>query len=476
VPQEEERKYDVEASFRLPDLGSVAADVIRRPAKTLTATYFDTEDLRLARSGASLRYRAGDDLPWTVKLATDVPGVRQEVSRPGPASPNPPQDLVWLVASLTRGAPLKKVAVLKSRRVAHELFNAKGKLLAEVVDDRVSADRLTFREVEVERKTGSPRLLSTVERHLIEAGARPAAFASKLARALGDAALKPPDVVPPGAEPDDDVVTRAVRAGVKRLLDHDPLLRLDEPLPDGDTAVHQMRVACRRLRSDLRTFGSLVREGWAKPLRGELGWLAGLLGAARDAEVLRERLRRTAQADPLTTMDTVAIDRIDAVLARRQADALRTLGESMRSGRYLALIDTLVTATQGLPLKKGTLHGLTNEPTKRLSEAMEKLTSEGPDAQWHRVRILAKRARYATEAEAGHRDPRARALARLQDLLGEHQDAAVAAETWLSFGLEPALAVTAGRLFERERTAIREARAEFFKIAPELQKAPDRPE
>jgi CHAD domain-containing protein len=467
VPQEEERKFDVDPSFRLPDLGSVAADVIRKPAKTLVATYYDTADLRLARAGASLRHRTGDDLPWTVKLATDVPGVRQEVSRPGPPKKAPPE-LVWLVASLTRGAPVAPVAVLRSRRTAYELFNARGRLLAEVVDDRVTTDALRFREIEVERKNGSSKLLSTVERHLVEAGARPAAFASKLARALGEPALKPPDAVPPSEDLDGDVVTRAVRAGVKRLLDHDPLVRLDEPLPDGDTAVHQMRVACRRLRSDLRTFGSLVRQGWAKPLRDELGWLAGLLGAARDAEVLRNRLRRTASADPLTTMDTVAIERIDAVLARRQAEALRVLGESLRSGRYLALVDALVTATQAPPLKKGTLEGLANEPTKRVSQAMAKLSEEGPDADWHRVRILAKRARYAAEAQAGHKDPTARALAALQDLLGEHQDAAVAAETWLSFGVEPALAVTAGRLYERERAAIRHTRAEFFRTVPEL--------
>jgi CHAD domain-containing protein len=473
MPQEEERKYEVGSSFKLPDLGSLAADVIRKPAKTLTATYYDTADLRLLRAGASLRFRSGDDLPWTVKLATDIPGVRQEVSRPGPAS-KVPAELTWLVASLTRGAPLRKLAELRSRRVAYELFNAKGKVLAEVVDDRVTTADLTFREVEVERKTGPARLLSTVERHLLAAGAKPSAFPSKLAHALGDAALQPPDAVPPSGG--SDVLTEAVRAGVKRLLDHDPLVRLDEPLPNGDTGVHQMRVGCRRLRSDLRTFGALVKPGWAKPVRDELGWLADLLGTARDAEVLRKRLRQTASADPLTTMDSAAINRIDAVLAKRQADGLHTLGESLRSGRYLALVDTLVAATQELPLRKGSLEGLQNGPVKRLWQASSKLRTDGPDADWHQVRILAKRARYATEATAGHKDPGAKGLAALQDLLGEHQDAAVAAETWLSFGVEPALAVTAGRLYERERTAIREAREEFFRIAPELQTAPSHPE
>src|SRR5512139_2463366 len=101
MPKEEERKYDVGSSFALPDLAPLAAEVIRKPVKTLTATYYDTADLRLVRAGASLRFRAGDELPWTVKLPTGVPGVRHEISRPGSAPGKPPQELVWLVAALT---------------------------------------------------------------------------------------------------------------------------------------------------------------------------------------------------------------------------------------------------------------------------------------------------------------------------------------------------------------------------------------
>lgn len=462
MPKEEERKYEAGSSFQLPDLSSLAAQIVRRPAKTLTATYFDTADLRLARAGASLRYRAGDDLPWTVKLSTGVPGVREEISRPGSPSAKPSEEFVWLVASLTRGAPLKQVAVITSRRTAYELCNGNGRVLAELVDDRVSTETGKFREIEVERKNGSAKLLSTVEEHLLRAGVTAARFPSKVAHALGDAALQPPDAC---FDPTDDVLAAAIRAGVKRLLDHDPLVRLDQPLPDGDTAVHQMRVACRRLRSDLRTFGAILRDSWTRPLRDELGWLASQLGPARDAEVLRHRLRRTAVLDPLAPVDPVAVERIDAVLARRQGKALAALAQSMCAGRYLALLDSLVLATHDQPRKKGSLHGLANEPTKRLQASLEKLTDSAPDGDWHHVRILTKRARYAVEAQEGHRDPQARALARLQDLLGEHQDAAVAAETWLSFGIEPALAATAGRLYERERAAVRQAREDFRRLS-----------
>src|SRR3954465_782340 len=83
---EEERKYEVTAAFVLPDLSDCVPDggrLIVRPARKLRATYYDTADLRLARSGASLRFRRGDDEPWMVKLPTDAPGVRDEISMAG---------------------------------------------------------------------------------------------------------------------------------------------------------------------------------------------------------------------------------------------------------------------------------------------------------------------------------------------------------------------------------------------------------
>ena len=67
---EEERKYEVEAGFRLPDLTECAPEgghLIVRPPQKLRATYYDTPDLRLARAGASLRYRRGDDGGWIVE-------------------------------------------------------------------------------------------------------------------------------------------------------------------------------------------------------------------------------------------------------------------------------------------------------------------------------------------------------------------------------------------------------------------------
>ena len=490
---EEERKYEVDPRFTLPELsGALPAggQVVPCAPVSLRATYYDTGDLRLARAGASLRYRRGDEQPWTVKLPTDVPGIRHEISRAGPPG-GIPAELAGVVTAYTRGASLAPAAVLRTTRRVYELRGRDGSLLAEVDDDTVAvldgkSVRSRFREIEVERHSGGRKLLDRVGDELRAAGAATGTFTPKHVRALGG--VGPADLVRPCGTVSrrataGEVVTEALRADVERMLSHDPLVRLRIPLPDGDTAVHQMRVGCRRLRSDLRTFRPLLDQAWVGRVRAELAWIADVLGATRDAEVLRARLRRTAGADPLAPLDDAAVARIDAELAARHEEALTALDAAMSSERYVALLDTLVgaaatprlaAARASLPARE-LLPGLVGKPWRQLAHGADGVTGAGeldptaPDEEWHEVRIHAKRARYAAEAVAGTLGGRAaelsRAVGAVQNLLGEHQDAVIAADTWLSIAQsdpdDHTLAVTAGRLVERERAAVRQARAAF---------------
>jgi CHAD domain-containing protein len=490
---EEERKYEVDARFEVPDLSGCLPEggrLVEHLPVTLLATYYDTADLRLARAGVSLRFRRGDRDPWTVKLPSSVPGTRHEISRPG-QPPNIPRDLAELVTVYARGAALAPATVVRTVRRATELRDGDDAVLAELADDSVSfmdgrKVRGKFREIELERAAGGRKLLDKVDARLREAGALGGDFTPKHIRSLGAPAAEPADLVaaaPLGRKPTaGEVVTAAVRTGVARILAHDPLVRLRATVGDNDTAVHQMRVGCRRLRSDLRTFGPLVEPGWAGGLRAELGWLAQALGGARDAEVLRARLRRTAGADPLAPLDDAAVARLDADLAARHEDALVALDKTLVSDRYLALVDLLVDAAQKPRLSplaakpaREVLPKLVAKPWRQLAfgqrgvDGANDLDPVAPDDRWHAVRIRGKRARYAVEAVAGvlggGAADLAKALATVQDLLGEHQDAAIAAETWLSIARsdpdDHSLAVTAGRLYERERAVIRTMRSKF---------------
>jgi CHAD domain-containing protein len=499
---EEERKYEVDQGFTVPDLAGClpGGRVIERKPKHLHATYHDTAELRLARNGASLRFRLGDALPWTVKLPTEIPGVRNEISRAGDPD-TIPAELVALVTAYARGAPLLPGAVLHTVRRVYELRDAQDRELAELDDDAVSvlegqALRLEFREIEVERHEGARTLLDHVDVLLRDAGATAAstaeAFQPKHVRALralrGTAELGPPEPAPPGPVPPagasaGDVMLHALRTDIGRIFAHDPLVRLRAGLPRGDTPVHQMRVGCRRLRSNLRTFRPLLERSWVDELRAEVAWLAAALGAARDAEVLRARLQNSARLDPLAPLDEAALTRVDAALAERHEQALAALDAALAGERHLGLLERLVEAAAGPPLPgdeaglpaSEVLPGLVWRPWDRLVRgagtggAPGDLDPLAPDERWHEARVRAKRARYALEAVAGVLGGTlaglARAVAAVQDLLGEHQDAVVAAQAWLEIaGDKPddhALAVTAGRLVERERAVVRDVRTRF---------------
>src|SRR2546427_12893836 len=116
---EREVKLAAWGGFTVPPLDDVGPDVSVAPLKTkkLDATYYDTRDLRLARAGVSLRHRAGDDPPWTVKLPEGDrgPGMsRHEIPFEGPVGTIPPPAAA-LVRAYARSAPLEAVARLKTR-------------------------------------------------------------------------------------------------------------------------------------------------------------------------------------------------------------------------------------------------------------------------------------------------------------------------------------------------------------------------
>lgn len=447
---EREVKLDVWPGFELPELVGISDGVAAAPAVTshLVAIYHDTADLRLARAGISLRHREGDGTGWTLKLPSDVPGPEGAVSRTettfaGGPDEVPAEVLDRLVA-WRRNALLVPVARLETERRTVVLRAAGGATLVEVVDDEVSAYdgehlALRFREVEVEAGDDAPdELVPAVVARLREAGALPGDHRSKVARALGPRATSPGDLdLPPLG--DDPTVADVLQAGIARsvslIVHHDAVVRAGID-PEG---VHQARVGTRRLRSDLRAYGALLLPVWASSLREELSWLADALGAVRDADVLLERLegRVATLGRGQRGGGGVLVDR----LCSERDDARRELLDVLDDQRYLDLLDRLVdaihhpavVASAERPARK-VLPGLAAEPWKRLRKAVDALGPEPEDEQLHAVRIKAKQARYAAEvaAIAAGKPARrfAKAVAGLQEVLGDLQDAAVS-ETWL---------------------------------------------
>jgi CHAD domain-containing protein len=478
VTAERETKLSAPAGFRMPDLtadGFVAT--VREPQRLVT-NYLDTADLRIARWGCSLRRRQAErkDVTWTVKLPGSEEGsllVRSEHDFEGGDPRRPPAEAMDLLTAYVRGAPLAPVARLRTVRRGVELADELGRPVATVTDDEVSvmdgarvASR--FRELEVELAPGvAAATADAIVERLTEGGAGPVENVPKLRRALGPHAAEPPEVTVDEVQRDStvaDVVRRAIAGSVEALLRHDAGVRLGDDPED----VHKARVATRRLRSDLRTFRDFVEPAWSGPLRDELRWLGGELGAVRDAEVLRDRLR--SREALIAAADRRTLGRLLATLDRRRDVARDHALAAMRETRYVALLDRLVEAARepGVLVEVAAARATTallpalEAPWKHLKTAVGHL-DDPTDATLHQARIRAKRMRYAAEAVAPAFGKRAETFARkaerLQDVLGEHQDAVVAAAWLRDAAGSGAQAFVAGQLVAIEEEAKRTARA-----------------
>jgi CHAD domain-containing protein len=277
--------------------------------------------------------------------------------------------------------------------------------------------------------------------------------------------------------PTADVVRRAIKRSYARLIQNETgVFAGDDP-----EAVHQARVASRRLRSDLKTFEPFLDRQWTTELRAELRWLGADLGAVRDIEVLRDRL--DDHATELSPHDAETARRVLRRLDADWAAARAALTASLRQPRYAELTAALALAASQPRFLLGAcaaaddaLAPVIRKRWRKLARAVHKLGSNPSDDALHAVRIRAKRCRYAAEAaEPVFGKPArrfARALTRVQDVLGEQHDA-VTATVWLSKAApecSPTEAYALGRIAQIERTAARAARDEFFDVWPRVSK------
>ena len=342
-----------------------------------TDTFYDTGDFRLARWDCSLRHRSGDG--WYIVVPVpdkNDPVERREVRFDGRQGAIPSGARAAL-APLTRGAALSRIA----------------------------AD-----PIDATRSIGPP-----------------------------DICLPVLDRRPSGRE----VIHTAIAGSARMLILHLPAALLG----DDSEGVHQARVATRRLRSDLRTFATMLDPAWTSVLRAELQWLAGALGAVRDADVLLGRINALVETTTNTTTNdaiesgsgaNLAAAEVVAVLEAQRAAVRMDLATVIGSRRALALYEMVVAAaldpptnTRAVGSASRRLAPLVRRQWRHLQRQVSELGDTPSDAQLHRVRLLAKRARYAAQAVSPAFGPVARrfasAMAAIQDELGELHDLAVAA-------------------------------------------------
>jgi len=133
-----------------------------------------------------------------------------------------------------------------------------------------------------------------------------------------------------------DVVQAYLKVQVAKLAELEPQVRTDE-----FDSVHQMRVATRRLRGTLRSFGMVIPRSETRDLAAELTWLGGLLGAARDGEVLPGHLQATLEPVPVELLIGPVQARVQGYFAPRRASAREQVIEAFGSERYVKLLANL---------------------------------------------------------------------------------------------------------------------------------------
>ncbi|MGW5237820.1 CHAD domain-containing protein [Monashia sp. NPDC004114] len=158
--REVERKYDVDSGTVLPDLVGVdgVASASQQVVHDLEATYFDTATLDLLHHKVTLRRRTGgDDAGWHLKLPESAEArieVRMPLGRHAAPDTLPPDELVDPVRAIVRDRPLQAVARVSTHRLERTLLDADGREMAQLSDDRVTAERLIAQR--------EPALLGTV--------------------------------------------------------------------------------------------------------------------------------------------------------------------------------------------------------------------------------------------------------------------------------------------------------------------------
>lgn len=485
---EVEAKYSVAAEAALPafdDLAGVAT--VDAPVhQDLVADYFDTDDLRLTRLGITLRRRTGgDDAGWHLKVP--IAGARHEAHEPLTADAASPRALLDVLEGVARGRALSPLVTIRTSREVVRLRDAGGSVLAEVADDRVRAERwisgdraTTWREWEIELVDGEAALLKRVSRRFETAGAMNAPYDSKLSRALGGLGVAVGGV--PGKDAGTheharDVVRAHLRDLVAQLLRWDVLVRRDV-----EDSVHQMRVTVRRLRSVLATFRPMFDRERTEPLRAELKWLGLLLGDARDAEVLRDRIRDLVEGEDPRLLDQGTIASAHQELTHRYLEYHDRLVRELRSSRYAALVDDvehLISDPPWAPRHEdhtaGALRKRVRHDWMRVGAAVAR-AEEGPDVaarqrSLHEARKAAKRARYAAEPlvpiYGADAERFVKAVGKVQESLGDLNDALVAMHQLRQLASSETArgndTITLDLLHNREQAAADESEARFQK-------------
>ena len=457
-----QRSADIELKLRVPPselprlLRHRALAALRAGKPTTTrvvSTYFDTPDLRLMRSHLALRVRReGERHIQTVQTAatgeggpiarsgweSEVSGGRPELDR------FDDRKLRKLLRPKKIAPRLGPVFVTDVERKSWplKLDGSEVKLDVDVGEITSERGKVPVCEAELGLVSGSVRGLYALARELRKDLPLVVEPLSKADRGYALVAEGYPSPQRSSALALDATATlgeaflRIGRSGLHQLRANEASMRAGRD-PE---AVHQYRVALRRLRSAFSTFRRTIPEDERRRIGDDLRWLGRQFGMAREWDVFIADLLTTVRE---TMPDDAAIEALAMLAEKARAEAYRRAHAVLDSPRYADMLLGVESWWEGGPWTGG-LDAPWNQPAlpfaraalrrlhRKLSKVGERI-GELTEPELHDLRLKAKKLRYAAEFFRGlFKDklaaPYIGALAEIQDHLGTLNDAAVARE------------------------------------------------
>lgn len=405
--------------------------------------YFDTPDHHLRSAGLSLRIRrSGAGRIQTVKAdGASAAGLfaRSEWEQPV-ADDTPLLDYSTPVHALL-GEAADAIAPAFEVRINRQSWDVvEGDARIEMVLDRGEAvageRRAPICEIELELKSGDPAGLFALARRIDAVAPVRIGVLSKSERGyrLADPAAGAFKAEPPALAVD---ITAAgafkqiVGSCIRQFRLNEALLATREA-----GALHQARVALRRLRSALSIFAPMIGDEGAA-FNGELRWLAGLLGEARDLDVLLVRAGDGALHDRIAPAREAAYDAaLDALASPRARALLLDLVEWTARGDW--------SGERGGDRLARTFAVAALDRFRRKAKRKGRNLADVDDEARHEARKSVKKARYAAEFFAPLFDRQVEqrrhrrfvaAIEALQDRLGLLNDLATAPALIESLGI-----------------------------------------
>jgi triphosphatase len=425
--------------------------------RMLESVYFDTADLRLRRKNMTLRVRKqGRRYVQTVKSGGHYGGGalhRGEWEAPlTSAAP----DVAAITAEANghlghlRAGELRPVFASHIKRTLRHVGNGVGPAIEVAFDEgeirTPEGAAMPVSEVELELKRGDPSALYDLALALGEIAPLRVESRSKSERgyALVDDAVRVAVHAAPTELTADMTVEDALGTIIRQCLDH---LARNEALAMEEhdaAALHQMRVALRRMRSAFSVFRPLLPRAQCDMFVAEIKWLAGVLGTAREWDVFLAELVGPVRGYLAHDAGLAALE--SAGLERR-AQSYAAVGEAVASTRYTTLLLKLGGWLDGKgwrqqPVSESSavlLGPVVTLADRLLARRWKRALKRGAHfarqapARRHELRVALKKLRYATEFFRSLYDHKPvqrylRRLTELQAALGHLNDVATAAD------------------------------------------------